>query len=132
MVVKCGCCYEFRTRFSECHDACGCLAEKTPTKQPYNIFEKTVYFVGTLIFIFAISFGRIDFFLFGLTSFVAQYFIDGFAVTYLYKTTLILGDPTGIISKIVLTLSTGLFLILGYYVFYYNQCAVSRNLTYDI
>lgn len=35
-----------------------------------NIFEKTVYFVGTLFFIFAIGFGRVDFFVFGLVSFM--------------------------------------------------------------
>ena len=63
-----GCCYESKTR-------CGCgicsrFVKDIPKKQPINIFEKTVYFFGTLFFLFAISFGRVDFFLFGLISFI--------------------------------------------------------------
>ena len=66
--------------------------------------------------IFSISFGRVDFFLIGLVSFVVQFFVDTYAVTYLYKPTLILSDPTSIVSKMTLALSSCLYLILGYYV----------------
>lgn len=129
LFIKCGICYEIKTRIKSCSDGCcASMSKDKPKKQPYDIFEKTVYYVGTLVFIFAIGFGRVDFFLFGLISFGAQYFIDSFAITYLYKTTLIMGDPTGIITKIVLALASCLFLILGYYVFQYNQCAVSTTL----
>ena len=89
-----------------CFDCCEKVVDKKPAKQSLNIKAKTIYFIGTLIVIFTISYGRVDFFLMGLVSFVVQFFVDTYAVTYLYKPTLIVSDPTSVISKLTLTMAS--------------------------
>ena len=81
---------------------------------------------------FTTGFGRFDFFFAALISFALQYFLDKIFMTYWYKPTQILSDPTNSTTMKVLRFAVCLYLVMGFYVFQNNQCTISSQLLQDI
>jgi len=70
--------------------------------------------VSTLIIIFTTGFGRFDFFVLGLISYTMQYFLDKIFITYWYKPSQILTDPTNSTTMTMLKFAPCLYLVMGF------------------
>lgn len=109
-----------------------CSKYTKPDKGEFLIIKKTVYFLSTIILIFATGFGRIDFFVYGVISFFVQYFMDKIFITYWYRPKAILSDPTNGTTLSILKYAPAIYLMMGFFIFRENQCPISKEFEQDI
>lgn len=109
-----------------------CSKDTKPDKGEFLIIKKTVYFLSTILLIFATGFGRIDFFFYGVISFFVQYFMDKIFITYWYRPKAILSDPTNGTTLSILKYAPAIYLMMGFFIFRENQCPISNELIQDI